>query len=862
MKEFFKRLGAELSVEDFARYVRILIDDLGPILKCEDFKVHLLNRPEQVEGLEKGYGQSLAENKVFYDLEQRELILPVVYENRPLAVLSLSLPPEIEFPQATHPFLLSIISQSLEKILLYKINITDQDTGLYNEDYLRAFLRKELKDVISAGTDRTHPKALSLDRHETYPGLTLLVIEIVDFHELTLSRGRLEAAGAVKLVARKMAETFPSSNCLGRISSGRLAVVLPQKDIKTGMDLAGSLRSSLKSGDENYFSVNLAVGLATYPQDFIDDISKTDTPDVEGDLAESLVTKAELALNQALADENNRLFTFGEILKNGGRIVQILPLERVVVNLGRNVGAAPGQVFGLSRVEGEGGEVDFKGEVVLFKVEENFSVGEVINLRNSLSRVKAGDVLTLSQERREDPSEIHQKGYEQKDTLLGIPDRSSFMAALDDRMADEEKFALFLMRVDGYDRYRETRGRLASDQQLKGLCELLEEDIPEKAFLGRYSADCLVVLCPGIDEIESWTLAQAWQEKVTGRHSQTVSIGLAAFPCHSFNKLDILANAQRALDHASFFGANSSVAFDAVSLNISADRLFDAGDLDGAIGEFQKALELNPNDLNVLNSLGVCYGHQQLTDEALKCYNQVLELDPENLMACYNQGFMLVMADRQPEALDNFRRAVEIDPGNFDALFQFGKTALDLEMVDEAITHLQSAVKAENMRPIVYRYLAEGLIRAGRDEEAIGSLKAAVRVDPKDSLSMSQLGALYLDRGTDSDVALSLTRQSVDLDPANSIFRERLARARAEVGDLAGAEADYIKALEMGIEGREIYFRLGQIIKEQNRPEEAREWFERAVESDVEYQPAIQALAEMEESEPMDKEGVQEETRM
>ncbi|MBW2624412.1 MAG: tetratricopeptide repeat protein, partial [Deltaproteobacteria bacterium] len=661
-----------------------------------------------------------------------------------------------------------------------------------------------------------------------------------------LSRGRLEAMRAVKLVARKMAETFPSSACLGRIAPGRLAVALPRKDIQAGTELVKALQSALRSGDENYLSINLAVGLAAYPLDFMDDGSKTDTSDTKEDLVESLVTKAELALNQALADENSRLFAFGEILRGGGRVVQVLPLERVLVNLGRNVGAVPGQVFWLSGSESKSGEVDFKGEVVLFTVEDNFSVGEVINLRNSLSRVKAGDVLTLSQERREDSPEVQQAGHERTDPLLGIPNRSSFIAAFDERMADEEKFTLILIRVDGYDRYRDTRGRLASDQQLKRLCELLEEDIPDTAFFGRYSADCLAVFCPDVEEVETMDFARAWQEKVAGHHSQTVSIGLAAFPCYSFSKSDILANARQALDHASFFGSNSAVAFDEVSLNISADRLFEAGDLDGAIGEFQKALELNPDDLNVLNSLGVCYGHQGLTDEALGCFNRALELDPENLMAFFNLGFILAMADRPQEALENFRRAVEIDPGNFDALFQFGKTALDLEMLEaEAITHLRRAIEAEGMRPLVYRYLAEGLVRAGRDEEAIDALKAAVRVDPKDSLSMSRLGALYLDRGTDSDVALSLIRQSVELDPANSVFRERLARAKAAAGDLAGAEDEYLKALDMGAEGREIYFSLGQIIQKQDRPEEAGEWFERAVESDAEYQPAIQALAEM-----------------
>ena len=119
MKEFFKRLGLEVSVEDFARYIRILIDDLSPILKSDDFKVHLLDQPAQVEDLTEAQRQALDENKVWRAAESGELVLPVVYGGRPLAVLNAALPADLELPEAAYPFLIPIITQSLEKILLY-----------------------------------------------------------------------------------------------------------------------------------------------------------------------------------------------------------------------------------------------------------------------------------------------------------------------------------------------------------------------------------------------------------------------------------------------------------------------------------------------------------------------------------------------------------------------------------------------------------------------------------------------------------------------------------------------------------------------------------------------------------------------
>ncbi|MBW2063001.1 MAG: tetratricopeptide repeat protein [Deltaproteobacteria bacterium] len=863
MREFFKRQGIRLEVEDIARYARILIDDLSPVLGSEDFRLLLLDSPDQEAGLNEAQTRALAENNLYYDQATWELHLPVVYNDRPLAMLTAALPVVFDLPEAAHSLLLALVKQSLEKVLLYKINITDQETGLYNEDYFRAYLKRELQTFMGRGSGRGLPKPLSFGGEGDYPGLTVLLVEIAKFNDLASTYGRLEAGRAMRALAQSLRELASPSFCAVRLAPGRLGLVLPRQDIQAGLDLAEAMQDPPQSFEgQDLPRMTLNFGLAAYPLDFTDEYGQTEAAvGDEGELAEALSLKVELALSQALAGDETRVFTFGEILKKGGRIVQVLPLNRVVVNLGRVVGARVGQVFSLSGM-GRGDEIDFKGEVVLAEVQENFAVGEVINLRDSLSRVKAGDTLALSQTAREEPPAGLQEDKERLDPLLGIPDHLGFIRLFDERMEEEEKFGIILVRVDGYDSYRQTMGRLLSDQQFKSLYDMLQEDMPQKALTGRFSADCLVVFSPGMDEAAAQTLAETWRSKVNGRHPQTVSLGLAVYPCASFTRPDTLVNAQKALEHASFFGPDSQAAFDAVSLNISADKLFEAGDLEEAVAEFEKALELDPDDLNVLNSLGVCYGYERHLDLALECFGKVMKLDPQNLMAHFNQGFAFAMADRPMEALENFRRAAEIDGQNFDVLFQLGKMALELERIDEAVASLERAEKAEDSRPIVFRYLGESLLRAGRDDEAINAYKAAVRCDPKDAASMSQLGVLFMDKGADLEVALSLTRQSVDLDKSNALFRERLARALLCVRDLAGAEDQYRQALNMGVHSREVYYHLGRVIQDQDRLEEAVEWLKRALEMDPEYGPALQAQETIRRLMSEQKNSSQEETRM
>ena len=259
-------------------------------------------------------------------------------------------------------------------------------------------------------------------------------------------------------------------------------------------------------------------------------------------------------------------------------------------------------------------------------------------------------------------------------------------------------------------------------------------------------------------------------------------------------------------------------------------------------------MRLDPEDLNVLNSLGVCYGQQGKRPAAIEVFERVLAKDGDNLMAHYNRGFILAMEGDSEAALESFRRAATIDPANFDVLYHLGRLALELDLVEEAVRHLALAVDLKNSRPIVFRYLGEAWLKSERPGEAMEAYKAAVRYDPEDASSLSQLGVLIMQQGIDLEVALSLVRQSVSLDPTNNLFRARLARVLARTRRTGEALEEYGRVLAAGSATREIHYELAAILKELGRGEEAGEHLKRALEIDPEFQAAKTMLAELEQA--------------
>jgi diguanylate cyclase (GGDEF)-like protein len=846
MKTFFKRQDVCLEVEDLRRYARILIEDLSPVLEGYELVMHLLDAPEREMAMTPPAKKAISQNRIVFEEDHRSIHLPIIFDDRKLALVTATPNTGAGIEPAVLPVLLTLIRLSLEKILLYKINTIDPETGLNNAFFFKIYLNKYMEAAKMPGSSSRRLQPLRLGEMEETSPLTVILTQIDNFDQLTASYGRIETGRLIKSLAVWLKDKTHGPRHLARLANGRLGIILKDATITAAEEAVRRMaREPLPWAETKLPPMKLAFGLASYPADLTDHIGQTnETESAETDLAAALVGKAELALQQALAGKNDHVFTFQDVLKRGGQVVQVLPYDRVVVNLGRIAGAREGQVF-VIKESGLAQEIDFKGEVVLYDVLEDFSVGRLIQLRSSLSRVKPGDTLVLSRQSFEQVRNGEQGVQETLDSLLGIPDHQWFMKLFRERVTDESMFAIIIVRVDGYDRYRTTMGHLESDRQLKALASLIQDQCPSNALVARFSTESLVVLSFDMDEHQSRDLAMSWRDMIVDRLRCTCSFGVALFPCGPFESRDIVSNAQKAMEHASFIGPASVAVFNAVSLNISGDKRFDVGDRTGAIEEYRKALELDPVDVNVLNSLGVCYGYQDQLHKALESFEQVLRIDKQHLMAHFNRGFVLAMLDRPEEALESFRSAARIEPDNFDVLFQMGKMALALDRTDEALNCFRLAASVHNPRPIVFRYLGQTLIKNNQIIEAIDAFKAAVRYDPEDAPSMSQLGVLFLEQNSDLDVALSLIRQSVDLDGTNLMFRKRLARALTATGDFQQAEGEYHRVLGMGDRSRETYYELGCLMNHLGRKEEARSWFEEALKVDANFDPAKTALAEL-----------------
>ena len=363
------------------------------------------------------------------------------------------------------------------------------------------------------------------------------------------------------------------------------------------------------------------------------------------------------------------------------------------------------------------------------------------------------------------------------------------------------RFALLVVKADPPTSEESSQNPESNVRHAKDIAGIVEEICDrEDGIWGAIDGELLGCCLPGSDIKASLAISNEIQQQVKGLKNGTVSMGAAAYPMLEYDRGQMVENAHKALVHASFFGPGSVVAFDAVSLNISGDTLYQAGDIEGAAKEFERGLRIDPREENLHNSLGVCYGVQGDQHKAIEAFENALEINPDNVMALHNTGYSKSILDDTEGALACFRKAHELDDNLFEVAFHAGKLLLGADRLEEGQPFLERAVDINPEAGVGHYFLGECYRKMERADQAIQAYRAAVKRNPNDGAALSALGSLYDEKGENPEISMLFCEKGVELEPENGLYLYRLGNVLLKQGKMQAALSMFEKAQTFGYE--------------------------------------------------------------
>ncbi len=216
-----------------------------------------------------------------------------------------------------------------------------------------------------------------------------------------------------------------------------------------------------------------------------------------------------------------------------------------------------------------------------------------------------------------------------------------------------------------------------------------------------------------------------------------------------------------------------------------AIEFFKKGDWNSAADLFTAALEIETDNAELYNNLGLCYANLGDDEKAEKNYLKCIELNPKipqcyiNLVDIYykqkrlGEGINILSyaVDMLPEdlvfrhylarfymedakrdlAIDELVYILEKQPDNYDAYYDLARIYFEFGNYDSAIENLENVLEFKQDNEWIYFYLAEAYQANDEIDKALSNFLKAIATNNKFPLAYKKTAILFMARGDYED---------------------------------------------------------------------------------------------------------------
>ncbi len=173
------------------------------------------------------------------------------------------------------------------------------------------------------------------------------------------------------------------------------------------------------------------------------------------------------------------------------------------------------------------------------------------------------------------------------------------------------------------------------------------------------------------------------------------------------------------------------------------DLYFDEGRYQKALDTYNKALTIEPKNIDALICIGLCYRNLEDYDKAIEFYNTALEIEPDNKTALNNKGYALEMKDQIEDAIEMYKKSLEIDPNYDMPLVNITKIYIDRKDYKAAISVYKKALEIDPINTANWIDLGRAYRFMEKYDKAITAYSKALKLVPSNKIVYNNIGYVY-----------------------------------------------------------------------------------------------------------------------
>jgi tetratricopeptide (TPR) repeat protein len=183
-----------------------------------------------------------------------------------------------------------------------------------------------------------------------------------------------------------------------------------------------------------------------------------------------------------------------------------------------------------------------------------------------------------------------------------------------------------------------------------------------------------------------------------------------------------------------------------------------------AIRYLETALEIDPQNLKYLYTIGDFYYEQNYLDQGIKIFENIIKIQPDDCNGYYNLANFLQKQKKYDQAILNYQKVLELDDKSVNAIYNLGNILIDIKKYEYAIQCFTKVIELQPNSDDALSNLGFLQLEIGNYEEALEYLNQAISINPRNLSALNNLGKvnekkfLYLE-------ALEFFNKAIKLNP-------------------------------------------------------------------------------------------------